>query len=66
MKKVLFISLLSFISMNSMAQASGGQITRKKGVTNSQVTNSTNKSATSSKQSEKAKERKCILLLQIS
>jgi len=60
MKRVFLFSILSFISINSMSQASGGQITRKKGVTNSQVTNNTNKSATSSKQSEKAKESKAI------
>lgn len=56
--KVLIVSLFVMFPVLVMAQASGGQITRKKGVTNSQVTNSTNKSATSSKQSEKAKESK--------
>lgn len=55
MKKVLFISLLSFISMNSMSQASGGQITRKRSVANSQVIN---KNSTSSKKNEKSKSTK--------
>lgn len=58
--RVLIGVLLILFPVLVMAQASGGQITRKKGVTNSQVTNSTNKSATSSKQSEKAKESKAI------
>ena len=58
MKKIIYIILFMVVPILAMAQASGGQITRKKGVTNSQVTNITNKSATSSKKSEKAKESK--------
>lgn len=60
MRQLLFTMVTLLLPSFMMAQASGGQITRKKGVTNSQVTNNTNKSATSSKQSEKAKERKAI------
>lgn len=53
--KVLLVSLFVMFPVLVMAQASGGQITRKKSVAKSQVIN---KSTTSSKMNEKAKDNK--------